>query len=136
MSKKEAGEFLGDFFKKNSRGQGLSTNAIILIILGVIILVILILGFTLGWGTILPWIKSNNVDTIVKACEAACATNSQYDFCSLERELKSDDLPGGEKSVKNTCDFFSETQEYLKYGVEKCLSVVCPENSEGSGTSP
>ena len=43
----------------NKRGQGLSTNAIILIVLGVVVLVVLIGGFTIGWGQMAPWIKTN-----------------------------------------------------------------------------
>ena len=38
------------FFKKNRKGQGLSTNAIILIVLGIVVLVVLIAGIMLGWG--------------------------------------------------------------------------------------
>ena len=34
------------------RGQSMSTNTIILIILGVVVLVVLIMGFTQGWGTL------------------------------------------------------------------------------------
>ena len=83
---------------KDKRGQGLSTNAIILIILGVIILVILIAGFTLGWNKLLPFISTNNIDTIKNSCSIACATESAFNYCSVEREVKD-----------GTNDKFSET---------------------------
>lgn len=107
----------------DKRGQGLSTNAIILIILGVVVLVVLVLGFTLGWDKIAPFIKpSNNVKDVVQSCSVACSSQSVYDFCSFERELKATDLPGDVKSVKGTCQFFSDSvnSEYAKYGVEVC----------------
>lgn len=111
---------------QNKRGQGLSTNAIILIILGVIILVVLIIGFTLGWGTIAPWIKpSNNVKDIVQACSIACSTENVYDYCTFARELKAEDLPGDVKSVTESCKFISTTVGYEKYGIKTCPRL-CP----------
>lgn len=107
--------------KEDKKGQGLSTNAIILIILGVIILVILIIGFTIGWKELKDrFFKSNNVDTIVKACGTACTTNSKYEFCSQMRELRDED---GNK-IKTSCDIFSNVGTYFsKYGVQKCSNL-------------
>jgi len=103
----------------NKRGQGLSTNAIILIILGVIILVILALGFMMGWDKFAPWISTNNVDTIVTACETACTTNSVYGFCTFGRELKT-----GDGKLKNvTCYYLSEKKPV--YGIGACSSISC-----------
>jgi len=104
----------------NKRGQGLSINAIILIILGVVVLVILIAGFTMGWGKVAPWISSNNVDTIVTACGIACSTDSQYDFCSVDRVLK--DAEG--KEVTASC-FELSKDFYSKYDIKGCSSVDC-----------
>ena len=107
----------------NKRGQGLSTNAMILIILGIVVLVVLIMGFTIGWGKIAPFINTDNVDSIVKQCSVACSTSSVYDFCSRERTLKADDLPTKEKEFKGTCSFFSENPDYSKYGVQECSGL-------------
>ena len=103
----------------NKRGQGLSTNAIILIVLGVFILAILILGFTVGWGKLAPWISTNNVDTIANSCNVACATHSQYDFCIASRELKAD----GVELKAVTCNYLAKEQ--TKYGIDSCGSVSC-----------
>lgn len=102
------------------RGQGLSTNAIILIVLGVIVLVILILGFTIGWEKISPFISRDNVDTIATQCSLACSTESVYDFCTKERTLKAEGLPNNVNEVSNTCEFFATDSEYQKYGIEEC----------------
>ena len=103
---------------RDKRGQGLSTNAIILIILGVVVLVILIAGFTIGWKNLLPFIPSDNVDTVVKACATACSTDSTYSYCSKKRELKAD------KTLKDvTCYYLSKEQ--IQYGIEECSSITC-----------
>ena len=103
----------------NKRGQGMSTNAIILIILGIVVLVVLILGFTMGWKKIAPWISSNNVDTIVTACEASCSINGVYDFCMMGRNLRAEDV----KLKEVTCNYLANNQ--VKYGVNKCSSFTC-----------
>ncbi len=102
---------------QNKRGQGLSTNAIILIVLGVIVLVILMLGFTIGWEKFAPWISKDNVDTVVNQCQLACSTQSVYNFCSKERELKA----GGEKYT-DTCFGFATSEKYTdeNYGIQEC----------------
>lgn len=109
----------------NKRGQGLSTNAIILIILGVLVLAVLIVGFTMGWKTIAPWLEKDNVEQIVTSCGVACSTQSVYDYCSRERELKADDLPDtpegvAQKEVTGNCTFFATDEAYVKYGIKKC----------------
>ena len=114
----------------NKRGQGLSTNAIILIILGVLVLAVLIVGFTMGWKTLAPWLSTDNVENIVTSCATACATQSVYDFCSRERILKSDDLPNTpegvvQKEVTGNCTFFATDEAYIKYGIKECVGL-CP----------
>lgn len=103
----------------NKRGQELSTNTIILIILGVIILVILIVGFSIGWSKILPWLSSSNVDDIKIACETACTTNSGYGFCLSSKNLKADDI----ELKEVTCNFLA--QKKLSYGISACSSITC-----------
>jgi len=110
------------------RGQGLSTNAIILIILGVVILVILILGFTMGWRTLFPFLGGeDNVDTIVQQCSTACSTQNVYDFCSKSRTLKAPELEGGE--VVGNCNLFSDivaNPGYTIYSINDCPGLCVP----------
>ena len=110
----------------NKRGQGLSTTAIVLIILGVFVLAILIFGFTKGWDSFAPFLSSNNVDSVVIQCQISCSSNSEYNYCSKAVELKADDLPGGVKKVSANCTFFANAPDYAdKYGVDKCPGL-CP----------
>lgn len=99
----------------NNRGQGMSTNTIILLVLGLVILVVLILGFTMGWSKLAPWLSSDNVDTIVNSCNAACSTNSVYDYCTKQRELKADGV-----RVETSCVIFAEVPEFDMYGIADC----------------
>jgi hypothetical protein len=105
----------------DKNAQGLSTNAIILIILGVVVLVVLIIGFYMGWGNLKDRLSSsNNVDTIAQACATACSTNSKYDFCSAQRELKTET-----EKVTTNCATFSVISSYSKYGIAKCPAISC-----------
>lgn len=102
------------------RGQGLSVNAIILMILGVFVLAMLIIGFTIGYGTLKDkLIPSNNVKTIADACSVACTTQSVYDFCVSPRELKA----SGVELKEVTCNYLAKQQ--TKYGISSCGSVSC-----------
>jgi len=108
---------------KNKRGQGLSTNAIVLIILAVVVLAVLIVGFTMGWEKIAPWLSTNNVNSIKTQCASACATNDIYGFCTQIRELKADDLRA--EDSKNTCKKFATETKYASYGIEDCQEMTC-----------
>src|SRR3990167_3529052 len=106
-------------FLMNKRGQGLSVNAIILIILGLVILVMMIIGFTIGWSGIKFFVSKDNSDTIVTACNVACSTNSQNSFCDAKREMTKDGV-----TLKDvTCNYLAKKQP--KYKVESCGSISC-----------
>jgi hypothetical protein len=105
---------------QNKRGQELSTNAIILIILAVVVLVVLAIGFMVGWDKLVPWVSQNNVETIKTACSNACSLGSTYEYCNLDRELKDAE----KNKIKATCNLFSNIDSYSqKYGIEKCPSL-------------
>ena len=107
----------------NKRGQGLSTNAIILIVLGIVVLAVLVIGFTLGWDKIAPWLSTSNVDTIVTQCSVACSTNSVDSFCNIKRNLKGASIPDGEYSCKDLIN--------RGIGVEDCPTISCPVIEDG-----
>ncbi|MEK6832513.1 MAG: hypothetical protein AABY32_00570 [Nanoarchaeota archaeon] len=108
---------------ENKRAQGMSTSTIILLILGLVILVVLILGFTLGWNKIAPWINSNNLETIKTSCIAACSTGSTYDFCSVSRDIRD----GVNDKFGATCQQLATdaTLKARNYGIEECPDL-CP----------
>jgi hypothetical protein len=103
----------------NKRGQELSTSTIILIILGVIILVVLVIGFTIGWNKIIPYVSSSNINTVSTQCLSACSTTSVYDFCSRTFAFNT-----GTVTINNaTCNYLAQQQ--TQYGITACSSVSC-----------
>jgi len=104
----------------NKKAQGLSVTTIILIVLGLIVLVLLILGFTLGWSNLRDFvIKPNNVDTIVQQCGIACNTDQKFAYCTESRELKTKE----ERLRDVTC--FSLAEKKSVYGISKCALIDC-----------
>ncbi len=105
----------------NKKAQGLSVNAIILIVLGLVVLVVMILGFTLGWNNLKSKIggSSNNVDTLVQGCQSACDVQGSFDFCLSKRDLNAD----GTDLKDATCNYLSKNQ--TKYGIATCPSISC-----------
>lgn len=100
----------------NKKAQGMSTNTIILLILGLAVMIILILGFTMGWSKIAPFISTSNVGDVVSQCEAACSVNSKYDYCTATRELKDTD----KNVIKTSCSVFANEKTLMEYGVSPC----------------
>ena len=123
-NKKEDGKLLS-----NKKAQGLSVTTIILIVLGVVVLVVLIIGFTSGWSSISNWISpSNNLQEIQSQCSIACASGNTYDWCTTKRTVK---IKDDNSNHPDTCAGLAAV---LKYGVSSC-NLNCPEseNSEDSG---
>jgi hypothetical protein len=109
---------------RNKKAQGMSTSTIILLILGLIILVVLVLGFTVGWKRLLPFVQtSNNLDTVKASCTIACSTNSQYDYCAALREVKD----GVNDNFEDTCYNLATNQSYSArlYGITNCPAIDC-----------
>ncbi len=105
----------------NKRGQNITLGTIILIILGVVVMVILIFGFTTGWGKLWERLTgtagNSNVDTVVTACNLACNTENKYGYC---REVKNVKLGGG-KNLVGSCENF----EGEIAGLSACGSFEC-----------
>jgi len=114
----------------NKRGQGLSTSTIILLVLGIIILVILVLGFTLGWSSLTPFLKTSNVDNLESACSLACSLDYTDDYCNVKRELR--------LSADRETEFLIDKNDYTCYQfanfglIESCPSIQC-KLCEGEG---
>jgi hypothetical protein len=108
----------------NKKGQGMSISTIILLILGLIVLVVLILGFVMGWKPLLALVSpGNNLKTIQQSCAMACTSNSQYDFCSVKRQVND----GKNDKFEATCNDLATKQIYIsrEYGIEACPSITC-----------
>ena len=104
---------------ENKKAQGLSITTLILIIIGVVILVVLIFGFTAGWGNIKGWLApSSNVDQIVSQCSVACASEMKYDWCTKQLTVKRKDVV----DVTDTCDNLGNDEDL---GIADCPAIEC-----------
>ena len=110
----------------NKRGQELSVNTVIIIVLAVLVLVFVIVGFSVGWSKIFPFLSpANNVKDVADKCALACSTESVYDICTSPRDVKVEqDITGisVSKKVKGTCYDLSAVSEL---GVAKCSAITC-----------
>jgi hypothetical protein len=78
----------------NKKAQDLSIGTLILIVLGIIVLVLLILGFSMGWGNL--WDKINifgggsSIGDVSTSCNLAVSNGNAglYDYCQNFRKVK------------------------------------------------
>ena len=130
-------------FKRGKKAQGLSINAIILIVLGILVLVMLVLGFTMGWDKIMPWINPpNNVQDVVSACQLKCSQNAKFSFCSELRTISmnqetAESLGLSTRKLKKSCVDLAE--DYTNLGIEACAGLCdlrCIKYKETDPTNP
>ncbi len=72
----------------NKRGQELSIGTTILIALGIILLVLLVLGFSIGWENLFSKIgifQGSDLSAMVAACKVAVASDSKASFCDCRK---------------------------------------------------
>ncbi|MBS3099502.1 hypothetical protein J4462_04780 [Candidatus Pacearchaeota archaeon] len=78
----------------NKKAQDLSIGTLILIVLGIVVLVLLILGFSLGWSNL--WQKigifggTSSIADVVIACKLAATSQDTYGYCQDFKEIKID----------------------------------------------
>jgi len=92
--------------------------------LGLVVLVVLILGFTVGWKGIKGFISpSNNVDAVADACSIACATNQKFSYCTEVRTIKISE----EDDVSGSCKVLAGNS---RYGIESCVDLCGPDDAD------
>ena len=77
----------------NKRGQELSIGTLILIVLGIIVLVLLVLGFSIGWENLFSKIgifQGSDLSSMVTACKVAVSSKSDASYCEFKK-VKLDD---------------------------------------------
>jgi len=101
---------------QNKRGQELSIGTLVLIVLGIIILVLLILGFSMGWSNLWEKINIFGGGTTLEAVAERCKlvqSNSNVGYCQTFMEV----TDGGVKKYIN-CDY-----RKIKQGIDN--PVIC-----------
>jgi hypothetical protein len=106
----------------DKKAQSLTVGTIILMLLGVVVLVILIFGFTNGWSSLFDKVKiigggESNADTIASACQIACSTNAGNAYCVKVRKVNYEGKAWEEGSCKSL-------EGSSKIGLDDC-SISC-----------
>jgi len=122
------------FLPKNKKAAEMTIGTIIIIVLALVVLVVLVYGFSTGWTNL--WEKITafgggevNVQSVVQSCQLACTTGSRYNYCTLEREVTfGDKEKDADKTKKYTC---GELEKDTSMGLD-CPAIKCdnPENCE------
>ena len=112
----------------NKRGQELSVATLILIVLGIILLVLLVLGFSIGWDNLFRKIgifQGSDISSVVTACNVAVSSNSQASYCEFKKvEIDGEDqyincedgrVSGQLKSKLTSCEEASKGTGYKDY---------------------
>jgi len=111
----------------NKRGQEISVNTLVLIVIAVLVLVFLIVGFAIGWKKIFPFITpGNNIKDIVDKCSLACSTQALYDYCSAKREVRVDEPLMGSDNKKEFTATCKDLESVTELGISPCTTIVCP----------
>lgn len=112
--------------RKNKKGQELTLGTILLIVIGVLVLVILIWGFSMGWGNFWSKISAffggggNNVDSVKLACNLDCQPGSERAFCISKRSLKYEDSSGKMQKASLSCDEIRRGQYQSIVNLNSC----------------
>lgn len=106
----------------NRRGAEMSVNTIVLIVIGVLVLLFLIIGFSVGWSRIGDLlIRDNNIGDLTQHCTTACSSSSLYDYCTQKKDLKVED-----ETVEDiTCAWLAVERSTL--GFNACGAIDCTE---------
>jgi len=112
--------------RKNKKGAEMTIGTIIIIVLALVVLVILVYGFSTGWSNL--WEKITafgggkvNVQSVVQSCQLACTTGSRYDYCELSRTVTFDE----KKTNPDNRDGWKCAQlQYKNTGLE-CPAINC-----------
>jgi len=105
----------------NKKAQGMSTNTIILLILGLVILVVLVLGFSSGWAMFKNVASPTNVDKVADECASVCSLDQTFSFCSAERTVR---INEEKLELKTTCEVLSILPQFKSY-VQDCPGIQC-----------
>lgn len=126
----------------NEKKGEMTLTTIIVIILGILVLVFLIFGFSNAWANLWDRIVNfggggSNFNTISSACKVSCSANEKEEWCSRERVVKYGkklDVPAwngsalvtGLKQSSGSCDFINKNPNYFPgLTIDDCPSIKC-----------
>ncbi len=106
----------------NKKAQSMSTNTIILLVLGLVILVVLIIGFSTGWESFNKIINPSNVDGVVEDCSSACGLNQKFAYCSSLRQIR---INEENVNIQTSCAVLAAVPELGRGYFDDCGGIDC-----------
>ena len=107
----------------NKKGAEMTIGTIVIIVLALIVLVVLVVGFTAGWGNLWGRISAffggSNVDAVVQACNVACTTEAQNDYCDRVRKVTTES-----DKLEENC--YNLGLSHTDLGFTPCDKITCP----------
>ena len=72
----------------NKKGQeGVTLTTMLLLILGLVVVVLVIIGFTMGWDTVFgkfKFLPGQDLETVKQACGVSASSGLSVDYCSFK----------------------------------------------------
>ena len=116
---------------REKKAQQMTLSTIIIIVLGLVVLIFLIYGFSTGWGNLWQRVTGLgggkvNADTIKTSCTLACQQENVHGWCSQVRDvnLGKDETTGKTIEGTATCEELAKgtAKDTLK---DKDLGISC-----------
>ena len=120
--------------RMNKKGAEMAIGTIVIIILALVVLVVIIYGFSQGWDNLFRKIGLTgggkvNVQDTLSGCNLACSTNQQYAYCEKQLQVIFKD---GDKPQTFTCLSLQQTKG-TTIGLDQCMGVTCPTSAQKGG---
>ena len=124
---------------KDKKAQNMTLSTIIIIILGIVVLVFLIFGFSTGWGNFWDRIIGiggrSNLDNVAQDCQLICASQSTNRWCAEYQTIKYGDRVEawngtGLSQVRESrasCENISKNPDnFDSLRIDLCPAISCP----------
>jgi len=95
----------------NRSGFELAISTLVVIVLGILILLALVIGFTTGWRNFWDTIRGysgSDIDNALKLCESQCNLGNKFSYCCEEKNLGKEKITCLDKRLKLVCEFSCE----------------------------
>lgn len=125
--------------RMNKKGQEMTLGTIIAIVLGLVVLIFLIYGFSTGWSSL--WSKvtgsvsGSNVEDKILDCETDCSLNEKTSYCFESKDLRFFGEDGKTIKVSGTCVDFTNSSftgggkvavgKIAGMGFDVCSTIDC-----------
>jgi hypothetical protein len=107
---------------KTKKAQGLPISTLLLLIMGIAVVLIVLLGFYLGWDYVfgkLGILPGSDLEAFTKGCEFAATQNLRSDFCSIkDKPVKIDG-----RSVYTNCDAVKDRLQDIVINIQCDVDV-------------